>query len=552
MRRLLNRRHARAGLPRLTLCAALAAAPAFGQGLRLPGADSGAPATIITPTAAPRASAPARTTAPAPAAPAAAATPAAGAPAPAPAPAPAAQQATAPREQFVDGIAAVVNKDVITLREVREGTAEATAELQRRGIQLPDEPTLQRQVLQRLIVERLERQEADRLGIRVTDTQVDEAITMIATRNKISVDALRGEVQKTGVTWEQYRRSLRDEIRTDRLRQRTVDSTITISDADIDAYLKDQARNGGDGAPQPGAAPAPAASAGAPITLAQILVRVPEGASPDAVASLRKKAEDLLARARRGDDFASLAAASSDGPEALQGGQMGTRPLGGWPDLFVRAIGTLQAGQVADLIQSGNGFHILKVVARGGASPAAGGTPPSAPDSPYQQAGSRASQGPVHVTQTHARHILIKTSAVMSDQQARERLEQIRQRLVVGSADFEAMARQYSQDSTAPQGGDLGWTNPGEMVPTFEAAMNALQPGEISQPVQSPFGWHLIQVVERREQDVTDEMKRMRARQELFERRAGPAFEDWIETLRAQAYIDNRLEKQEQLEQRYK
>ena len=155
----------------------------------------------------------------------------------------------------------------------------------------------------------------------------------------------------------------------------------------------------------------------------------------------------------------------------------------------------------------------------------------------------------MQVTQTHARHILIKTSAVMSDQQARQRLEQVRQRLESGSAKFEDMARQYSQDATAPQGGDLGWVNPGEMVPSFEAAMNSLKPGEISQPIESPFGWHLVQVLERRQKDVTDEMQRMQARQALFERRAGPAFEDWMEQLRAQAYIDNRLEKQERIEQ---
>jgi len=521
MRRLQNRH---GSLLALALCAGVVAAPAFGQGR---------PAAA----AAPSTRAPAQ-------APAASATGAAPAPAPA-------QQG----EQFVDGIAAVVNKDVITLREVREGAQEATQELQRRNIQVPDAGTLQRQVLQRLIMERLERQEADRLGIRVDDTQIDQAITMIATRNKITPDQLRAEIQKSGVTWDDYRRSLRDEIRTDRLRQRAVDSTITISDADIDAYLKEQARSGAGGAtagpgPAPAAPAAPAAAAaGGPVALAQILVRVPEGSSPDEVAALRKKAEGLLARARQGEDFGSLAAANSDGPEALQGGQMGARPLDGWPDLFVRAVGSLQAGQVGDLVQSGNGFHILKVVSRGGAAPAPA-APATAPDSPYQQAGSRA-QGPVRVTQTHARHILIKTSAVMSDQQARDRLEQIRQRITVGSADFQAMARQYSQDSNAPQGGDLGWVNPGEMVPTFEAAMNTLQPGEISQPVQTPFGWHLIQLVERREQDVTDEMQRMQARQALFERRAGPAFEDWLEVLRGQAYIDNRLEKQDQLERRY-
>ena len=260
--------------------------------------------------------------------------------------------------------------------------------------------------------------------------------------------------------------------------------------------------------------------------------------------ALRKKAEGLLARAKRGDDFASLAAASSDGPEALQGGVMGVRPLDGWPDLFVKAVGNLQKGQVSALIQSGNGFHIIKVLDRGTAQPAPARTaraPAPARAAAEVPAAARAQPASTQVTQTRARHILIKTSTVMSDQLARQRLEQVRQRLVAGDAKFEDMARQYSQDSTAPQGGELGWLNPGETVPPFESAMNALQPGEISQPVQSPFGWHLIQVEERRQHDATDEMARMKARQILFERRAQPAFEDWLDQLRAQAYVDNRL-----------
>lgn len=479
------------------------------------------------------------------------------------------QDAPAPKgEQFVDGIAAIVDKDVITLRELRDASQRVAGELKARGIQVPDDQTLQHQVLQRLIMERVQRHEADRLGIRVDDKQIDTAIQAIASRNKITVQQLRQELEKSGTTWENYRKSLRDEIRSDRLRQRAVDSTIVISDAEVDAFLKDQRRNPAFGAApaqapqaqpqaQPQPAPEQAAAPAGPMlyALAQILVRVPEGSSPDQLALLRKKAEGLLARAKRGDDFASLAAASSDGPEALQGGVMGVRPLDGWPDLFVKAISNLQKGQVSQLIQSGNGFHIIKVMDRGTAQPAPGRTarapaPQAAPQpAPQPAAREQAPQGPTQVVQTRARHILIKTSTVMSDDLARQRLEQVRQRLVNGAATFEEMARQYSQDASAPQGGELGWLNPGETVPPFEAAMNALQPGEISQPVQSPFGWHLIQVEERREHDATDDLARMRARQTLFERRAQPAFEDWLEQLRAQAYVDNRFEKQQKIQQ---
>ncbi|CAB3694464.1 Chaperone SurA [Achromobacter mucicolens] len=485
--------------------------------------------------------------------------------------APAAQKQDSPApkgEQFVDGIAAIVDKDVITLRELRDASQRVAGELKSRGIQVPDDQTLQHQVLQRLIMERVQRHEADRLGIRVDDKQIDTAIQAIASRNKITVQQLRQELEKSGTTWENYRKSLRDEIRSDRLRQRAVDSTIVISDAEVDAFLKDQRRNPAFGAApaqaaqaqpqvQPQPAPEQAAAPAGPMlyALAQILVRVPEGSSPDQLSLLRKKAEGLLARAKRGDDFASLAAASSDGPEALQGGVMGVRPLDGWPDLFVKAISNLQKGQVSQLIQSGNGFHIIKVMDRGTAQPAPGRTarapaPQAAPQpAPQPAAREQAPQGPTQVVQTRARHILIKTSTVMSDDLARQRLEQVRQRLVNGAATFEEMARQYSQDASAPQGGELGWLNPGETVPPFEAAMNALQPGEISQPVQSPFGWHLIQVEERREHDATDDLARMRARQTLFERRAQPAFEDWLEQLRAQAYVDNRFEKQQKIQQ---
>jgi peptidyl-prolyl cis-trans isomerase SurA len=492
------------------------------------------------------------------------------APADTPAPAPEAAPATR-TDQFADGIAAVVNKDVITMREVNEGVKSATQELTRQNIQLPDPNVLQRQVLQRLIMENLQRQEAQRLNIRVDDAQVDQAIGTVATRNKVSVDQMRQTIEKQGVTWQAYRKSIRNEILTDRLRQRTVDNNIVVSDTEVDAFLKEQQRRQGAGGkalagPAAGgqapavAAPAPAAPAArqAPsgpqiISLAQILVRVPESATRDQAATLRKKAEDILARLKSGGDFASIAAAASDGPEALQGGAMGERPLEGWPDLFVNAIANLGKGEVSGIVQSGNGFHILKVLDRrsaGGPAPtrnpaqAQAPTPAAPPPNPSSDAAVPLPQGPVQVTQTHARHILIKTSAVMSDDEAHQRLDLVRQRIVDGKEDFAALARQNSQDATAPQGGDLGWLNPGETVPEFEQAMNALQPGEISQPIHTRFGWHLIQVLERREKDVKDEVERMQARRVLFERRSELAFDDYLDQLRDQAYIDNRLEKQ--------
>lgn len=456
------------------------------------------------------------------------------------------QGQAAPSSQFVDGIAAVVNKQVITLRQVQEEADIARRQMQRQGIPVPPEETLRRQVLQRLINLEVERQEAARLGIQVTDQQVAEAVKTVAGRNNLTEARLRQEVERTGVSWPVYLRNLRHDIRRDLLRQRAVDSTIRVSEAEVDAFLRSQAAQAGVQAsaptPQPAPARAPQPQAGPAILgLGQILVQVPENASASQVRELRAKAEDLLRQVRGGADFAGLAASSSDGPEALEGGNMGVRPADGWPDLFLQATRNLQAGQVSDIVQSGNGFHILLVTTRGQNAPAPDTAPPPAPQAGAPAPNLLAQSGPMMVTQTRARHILVKTSQVMTDDQARQRLEQLRQRLVNGES-FEALAKRYSEDSTAPLGGDLGWLSPGETVPGFERAMDALEPGQISPPVQSQFGWHLIEVLERRTEDMADEYRRMRARQILFERQVEPAFEEWLSRVRGEAYIDNRLD----------
>ncbi|UYO95452.1 peptidylprolyl isomerase [Pollutimonas sp. M17] len=457
-----------------------------------------------------------------------------------PAAKPAQPAAAQPSEQFVDGIAAIVNKHVITLQQVNTQALSAQEQLKRQNIPVPELTVLRKQVLQRMITEELERQEAERLGIRVSDAQVDHAVQTIAQRNRISTATLRQEIEKSGVPWATYLDNLRQEVRLDMLRQRTVDSTITISDAEIDAFLKSQG-NAISPPQQAAQQPAPAPQQQGPqvLGLAQILVAVPEGAPAAKVQELRQKAEGLLARVRGGADFAGVAAASSDGPQALNGGELGVRPVNGWPDLFVSATQNLNAGEISGIVQSGNGFHILKVLTRG--------QPGQRPAEPQLQSmapqAAPAQQGPMMVTQTHARHILIKTTKVMSDAKAETRLKQLRQRLANGEG-FEDLAKRYSEDATAPQGGDLGWLTPGETVPAFEQAMNALEPGQISEPVKSQFGWHLIQVLERRTKNMEKEFKRMQARQILFERRVEPAFEDWLSQLRGQAYIDNRLDPQ--------
>lgn len=441
----------------------------------------------------------------------------------------------APPAQFVDGIAAIVNKQVITLRQLEHDTAQAQAQLARQNIPAPDGDILRKQVLQRMITDVLLDQEADRLHVKVNDEQLGAAVQSIARRNKLTVEQLRAEIAKSGASWEDYLSDLRLEIRNDQLRHRVVDNQIMVSDAEVDAFLKSQ--NRGSRLSTLGAAEQQAPEPQM-LALAQILVAVPEGASASQVAQLRNKAEGLLQRARGGADFAALAASASDGPEALKGGDLGMRPLDGWPDLFIDAVRQVPQGSVSGLVQSGNGFHILKVVSRADTSAQAPVAQQSAtPDM------EPAPTGPVMVTQTRARHILIKASPAMTEARAVQRLNQVRQRIEMGES-FEDMAHRYSEDASAPQGGDLGWATPGDMVPQFEAAMDALQPGQVSQVVQTPFGWHLIKVEERRTKDMQSEYRRMQARQLLFQRRAEPAFEEWLGQLHGQAYIDNRLEPQ--------
>jgi len=418
-----------------------------------------------------------------------------------------------------DSIVAVVNDDIITWRELQAEERMASAELQANGIALPPPEVLQRQLLDRMITDKVLLQEAERAGVRITDDQLQAAVGRIAEQNQITLQQLRQEVEQAS-SWESYLEQLRDQVRINRLRELEVDRSIVISENEIDAFLADQDRQGSAGM----------ANANAMLHLAQILVRVPEGSTPDLIANLRARAENLQRQARSGADFAQLAAAGSDGDEALRGGDLGPRPAGGWPELFLQATRGLRAGQISEIIQSGNGFHILKVIDR---------------DEPRQAAGQLPDTGPVSVTQNQARHILLRTSAVLSDAQAQERLRQLRERLVRGNEDFAAMARQYSDDASAPQGGELGWLSPGETVPAFERALNALQPGEISQPIQSQFGWHLILLEDRRVQDVTEQTRRMQARQLLFQRRLEPAWNEWVSMVRARAFVENRLARED-------
>ncbi|HAF55282.1 MAG TPA: molecular chaperone SurA [Thauera sp.] len=411
----------------------------------------------------------------------------------------------APRAVEVDRIVAVVNSEVITSLQLRARIEQAKRQLARQGVELPPDDVLQRQLLERLIVERAQVQLAQETSLRVDDATLERAIERIAGNNKLSVEQLREALEKDGIAWNRFRDEIRTEILITRLREREVDSRVVVTDAEIDNFIANN----------------PDAFSGQEFSVAHILLRTPEGATPQQVEAVARRAEQVLARLRSGEDFARVAAEVSDAPDGLQGGSLGWRPLDRLPALFADAVRRMQPGETSPVLRSAAGLHIVRLVERRGG-------------------GGEAVQ---QLEQTRARHILIKTSEVLSDADAEARLLAIRERVVNG-ADFGELAKASSADLSAAKGGDLGWLNPGDTVPEFERAMNALQPGEVSPPVRSPFGWHLIQVLERRVQDVTDERKRAAARQALRERKAEQAYEDWVRQLRDSTYVDYRLERE--------
>jgi peptidyl-prolyl cis-trans isomerase SurA len=400
-----------------------------------------------------------------------------------------------------DRIVAVVGDEVVTHVELRTRLASALKQLQKQGTPLPPQDVLERQMLERLIMERVQLQYARDSGMKVDDNQLEQAIGRIAASNKMTQPQFRTALEKDGVVYTQFREEIRNEMTTVRLREREVDSKLIISDGEVDNYLANQTTTGG----------------AEEYQLAHILLRAPESASPEQLQKLRLRGEQALKRAQAGENFAELTAAFSDAPDALQGGDLGWRALDRLPGLYADAAAKLQTGQVSGLLRSSAGFHVLKLInKRGGSAPAS-------------------------VRQTHARHILVRINEVVSEAEAQRKLEVIRERIVNG-VDFAEQARLNSQDGSAAKGGDLGWLNPGDTVPEFERAMDSLKIGELSPVIQSPFGMHLIQVQERRERDVSEERQRGVARQALRERKLDEAYQDWLRQLRDRAYVENRLE----------
>lgn len=406
----------------------------------------------------------------------------------------------------VDRIVAVVNTEVITERELAARVDFAFRQLRQQGTPPPPREVIERQLIERLINDRVQLQFAREIGLRVDDAELDKAMARIAEQNKISLTQLRAALQQDGVPFEKFREDIRSEITLSRLREREVAQRIVITESEIDNFIQSQQGQSG---------------RNDEFNISHILVAVPENAAPEQLQARRTRAEQALAQLKGGADFRQVAAAFSDAPEALQGGLIGWRESSRLPGLFLEALQPLRTGELSGLLRSPNGFHILKLnERRGGAAP-------------------------IVVQQTRARHILIKTNELVSETEARNRLLTLKERLD-NKADFAELARARSEDGSAARGGDLGWLSPGDTVPEFEQAMNALKPNEISPPVRSPFGWHLIEVLERRSQDMTREGQRLNARQALRERKTDEAYQEWVRQLRDRAYVEQRLEEKKQ------
>jgi peptidyl-prolyl cis-trans isomerase SurA len=404
-------------------------------------------------------------------------------------------------EQDLDAIVAVVNEDVITRSELDQEMALVMVQLRARGTALPPQAVIEHQVLERMINKRLELQTTERLGIKVDDATLGRAIGSIASKNHMSLSQLRDTLDQEGLSFAKFRENTRNQILLARLQTQEVINRIVVTDQEVELFLhRGQGRLSGRDA----------------VHLQHILIATPDGATPDVIQHARDKVERVLEKLKAGDDFAQTALVYSDGRQALEGGDLGWLKLSQVPTIASEAARILQPGEISEPIRSASGFHIFRVAEVKG-------------------------EDRQVITQTHARHILIKTNELVSGQDAQTRLEQLRIRLAGGES-FDALARSHSDDTaSAIKGGDLGWISPGDTVPVFEEQMANLAPGEISKPFHSPFGWHLVQVLARRQHDNTEDMLKTKARESIRARKAEEATDLWLRRLRDESYVEIRL-----------
>lgn len=414
----------------------------------------------------------------------------------------AAQDAAQPRGQLLDRVVAIVNDGIVTESELDEQVEEITERLREQATPLPPQDVLRQQILERLIIQEIQLQRADRLGLAVSDEQLNEALVDIAQRNQIALADLPQALAAQGVNYASYRDSLRKEIILSGLRQRDVLSRINVTPRELEQFLERLKK---------------LPSETTEYNLSHILVAIPQDATQAQVDEAARKAQEVHDRAIGGEDFGRLAVAFSNSQTALEGGSLGWRKGPELPTFLTDVIASLKEGDVSEPIRTPSGFHLVRLNAM------------------------RDVTGSAIQDQVHARHILMRTNELQDDATVRQRLEDIRSRILAGEA-FEAFASSLSEDpGSAVAGGDLGWTGPGTYVPEFEQALQRLQVDEISEPFQTPFGWHIVQLLGRRQFDTTEDNLRQQALAQIRESRADEETELWLRQLREEAYVDTNI-----------
>lgn len=403
----------------------------------------------------------------------------------------------------IDRIVVIVNDDVITDSELNQRLRETKKQLVLEKISAPPDTALKKQLLERMVLEHLQIQLAGQTGIRISESDVDRAFETVARRNNLNAEDFRKALTQKGMDITAYRNQLHDQLTIQQLLEREINNRVTVTNNEVDNFLEN---------------PQSRADMGVSYQLSHILIGIPESASPESIQAARKRAEDIRRQIAEGANFEQTAVSQSQGADALKGGNLGWKKAGELPELFLSVLKNMSVGGISDTLRSPNGFHILKLINKRGDNQAEA------------------------VTQTHVRHILLKPSEILSPEDARNKLLGLRERIENGN-DFAVLARAHSEDTgSAASGGDLGWTSPGQMVPEFEKAMNALKPDELSQPVKTTFGLHLIQVLARRSYDMTQERVLAAARQQIHARKADERYEQWARQLRNEAFVEYLLE----------
>lgn len=405
----------------------------------------------------------------------------------------------------INHIVAVVNEDAITRYELDEAIKTAIGRMQQQGMQIPDQHTLEEQVLESIITKRIQIQHAQEVGLSVAETELDETINRIAVDNQLTLPEFHAVLENDGISYNKFREEIREEMIIARLKEREVNHQVNVTEGEVDNFLQTQKAS---------------AEGDDEYRLGHILILVPENMNSDQIQQRAERAEMALTKLREGVEFSQVVAEFSDAADAKNGGIIEWRPISQMGPDFAQMLETLQPGEITSIVQSPNGFHIFKLLGR------------------------RTQETPtVIIDQTHARHILIKINELISESDGKLKILALKERLDRGES-FEEVAKLYSEDASASSGGDLGWLSPGDTVPDFERVMNALLPGEISDPVRSQFGWHIIQVMERRTQDISLDRHRQSARQAIRTRKSDVVIQDWLQQLRDQAYVEYRLDQE--------